>query len=183
MTDLVERINEAWLEKSRSAFDCANCGCEANMMMDAVDEIQRLLERNKLLEAVYEAASLHVEQFTPYALHTLDLRNALAAVQTKQESDDKHIEEQIAQAARLADYIEVEGYTGTAYDIRRLRDTMQAMLDVVWDTQNKINAQAEDAGLWFIARTAPEAYVQQELRALHVTFESALDKLKDEMHL
>lgn len=30
-----------------------------------------------------------------------------------------------------------------------------------------VEAQAEDDGLWFIARTAPEAYLQQELRRLH----------------
>ena len=29
------------------------------------------------------------------------------------------------------------------------------------------DAQAEDEGLWFPARTAPEAYLQQELRRLH----------------
>ena len=27
--------------------------------------------------------------------------------------------------------------------------------------------QAKDEGLWFVAQTAPEAYLQQELRALH----------------
>ena len=29
-----------------------------------------------------------------------------------------------------------------------------------------VNKQAEDDGLWFIARTASEAYLQQELRKL-----------------
>ena len=32
--------------------------------------------------------------------------------------------------------------------------------------------QAEDAGLWFQARTAPEAYLQQELRRLHAAVEA-----------
>lgn len=31
--------------------------------------------------------------------------------------------------------------------------------------------QAEDEGLWFVARTAPEAYLQQELRRLHAAIE------------
>lgn len=31
--------------------------------------------------------------------------------------------------------------------------------------------QAEDGGLWFEARTAPEAYLQQELRRLHAAIE------------
>lgn len=32
--------------------------------------------------------------------------------------------------------------------------------------------QAEDDGLWFIAQTAPEAYLQQELRRLHAVIEN-----------
>lgn len=35
-----------------------------------------------------------------------------------------------------------------------------------------VNEQAEDEGLWFVARTAPEAYLQQELRRLHAAVES-----------
>lgn len=31
--------------------------------------------------------------------------------------------------------------------------------------------QAEDEGLWFMAQTAPEAYLQQELRRLHAALE------------
>ncbi len=30
-----------------------------------------------------------------------------------------------------------------------------------------VNRQAEDPGLWFDAQTAPEAYLQRELRKLH----------------
>ena len=33
--------------------------------------------------------------------------------------------------------------------------------------------QAEDDGLWFRAATAPEAYLQQELRRLHAAVEGA----------
>ena len=32
--------------------------------------------------------------------------------------------------------------------------------------------QAEDDGLWFDAATAPEAYLQQELRKLHAAIEA-----------
>jgi hypothetical protein len=38
-----------------------------------------------------------------------------------------------------------------------------------------VQAQAEDAGLWFIAETAPEAYLQQELRRLHAAVEAERD--------
>ncbi len=34
-----------------------------------------------------------------------------------------------------------------------------------------VNEQAEDEGLWFLARTVPEAYLQQELRRLHALVE------------
>jgi hypothetical protein len=35
-----------------------------------------------------------------------------------------------------------------------------------------VDAQAEDDGLWFIAETAAEAYLQQELRKLHAAIEA-----------
>ena len=41
---------------------------------------------------------------------------------------------------------------------------MQNPLDVVLE-------QAEDEGLWFIAETAPEAYLQIALRRLHAAIE------------
>ncbi len=34
-----------------------------------------------------------------------------------------------------------------------------------------VDKQANDEGLWFIARTAPEAYLQQALRKLHRAIE------------
>ena len=34
-----------------------------------------------------------------------------------------------------------------------------------------VDKQAEDEGLWFEALTAPEAYLQQELRKLHAAVE------------
>ena len=37
--------------------------------------------------------------------------------------------------------------------------------------QGLIDEQAEDEELWFVATTAPEAYLQQELRRLHVALE------------
>ncbi len=56
----------------------------------------------------------------------------------------------------------------------------QAVLDAltlarqqVQQLQAVVNKQAEDDGLWFIATRASEAYLQQELRALHRAVESA----------
>jgi hypothetical protein len=36
-----------------------------------------------------------------------------------------------------------------------------------------VDQQAEDDGLWFMAETASEAYLQQELRKLHECIEAA----------
>jgi len=36
-----------------------------------------------------------------------------------------------------------------------------------------VDEQAEDESLWFVAETAPEAYLQQELRRLHDAIERA----------
>ncbi len=41
-----------------------------------------------------------------------------------------------------------------------------------------VNIQAEDKGLWFKAKTAPESYLQQELRRLHQIIEDKLTELE-----
>ena len=46
----------------------------------------------------------------------------------------------------------------------RLADKLGKIRDVV-------EAQAEDESLWFEAQTAPEGYLQQELRRLHKVIE------------
>jgi hypothetical protein len=38
-----------------------------------------------------------------------------------------------------------------------------------------VDQQAADHGLWFAAKTAPEAYLQQELRALHAAIEKVTE--------
>lgn len=39
------------------------------------------------------------------------------------------------------------------------------------DLKILMNEQAEDEGLWFVAQTAPEAYLQHHLRRLHDAIE------------
>jgi len=51
-------------------------------------------------------------------------------------------------------------------DVARLRARLATI-------QNMVNEQAEDQGLWFLSLTAPEAYLQQELRRLHAVIEGA----------
>jgi len=52
--------------------------------------------------------------------------------------------------------------------------TVQATpeLPVSQQLLNLVEAQAQDGGLWFEAKTAPEAYLQQELRKLHAAIEA-----------
>lgn len=47
-----------------------------------------------------------------------------------------------------------------------------ALSKLIYETVDK---QAEDGGLWFEAQTAPEAYLQQELRRLHSLIEADRD--------
>lgn len=37
--------------------------------------------------------------------------------------------------------------------------------------KDAVNQQAKDEGIWFVAQTAPEGYLQQELRRLHALIE------------
>jgi hypothetical protein len=50
---------------------------------------------------------------------------------------------------------------------KNLEDFRRELLAATSLLRAVITRQAEDEGLWFDAETAPEAYLQQELRALH----------------
>ena len=58
--------------------------------------------------------------------------------------------------------------TATDEDVAFLLSRIDAPKEMVAE-------QAKDEGLWFVARTAPEAYLQQELRRLHGLIESGID--------
>ena len=45
--------------------------------------------------------------------------------------------------------------------------------------QKKVDAQAEDEGIWFMAESGPEAYLQRELRELHRVIERPMLKLTE----
>ena len=75
-------MNKELIESLRLSNPKGAFGKDMHKAADALEAADRRIER---LEPVYEAALLHVGQFTPYALHTLDLRNALAAVQRIEE--------------------------------------------------------------------------------------------------
>lgn len=70
---------------------------------------------------------------------------------------------------------ECQGVWGMGFPVISL-----TLLEPHWEKQRRIltriralvSAQAEDDGLWFEAKTAPEAYLQQELRMLHELIEA-----------
>jgi phage-related protein len=49
------------------------------------------------------------------------------------------------------------------------KDTVKK--DALYYIQKFIDQQSNDEGLWFVAQTASEAYLQQELRKLHQVIE------------
>ena len=51
---------------------------------------------------------------------------------------------------------------------------MSALTERIESLRAAVNAQAEDEGLWFIAESATEEYLQQELRALHASAEALI---------
>lgn len=58
-------------------------------------------------------------------------------------------------------------------ELAKLRLHNEALRAALLDLCRMTERQAEDEGLWFIAQTAPEAYLQQELRNLHCAVEKA----------
>jgi len=78
--------------------------------------------------------------------------NNLARELKQADAENKRLHEIAAAAQRRQEELETE--------IERLRALLA-------EIRAMVDRQAEDESLWFNARTAPEAYLQQELRDLH----------------
>ena len=52
-------------------------------------------------------------------------------------------------------------------------EALEAAKEALESLGRLVNAQAKDRGLWFITKTAPEGYLQGELRRLHCTVEKS----------
>ena len=63
--------------------------------------------------------------------------------------------------------ITTSGTTNITSEIAQL----EAENERLTEAKEVIKVQAEDEGLWFLAKTAPEGYLQQELRRLHAIIE------------
>lgn len=90
-------------------------------------------------------------------------------------SNDKHTKvrryhpieglESMAGGVVDGDYVQYSDYEALQQRITELERRIAELMAVV-------DAQAEDEGLWFISETAPEAYLQHELRRLHSAIEA-----------
>ena len=45
MSDILDRLNEEWLNQSRRSFDTVDGGIAANLLQDAITEIENLRSR------------------------------------------------------------------------------------------------------------------------------------------
>jgi len=63
----------------------------------------------------------------------------------------------------------LEDHVRTEYDVKITKADR-----LCESAKKKINIQVMDEGLWFIAQTAPEAYLQKELRELHSVIEKVI---------
>jgi len=64
-----------------------------------------------------------------------------------------------------------DGAAFCALQIQLLANRKKAEIGMDDTLMKLVEKQAQDQGLWFQARTAPEAYLQQELRKLHAAIE------------
>jgi len=73
---------------------------------------------------------------------------------------------------------------GEGSEREELRQAIQVLEDwpkwepLIEAAQRKINIQAMDGGLWFVAITASEEYLQNALRELHFVIEQAIAEYK-----
>ena len=70
---------------------------------------------------------------------------------------------------------EIEALRHTEYASDEVVMEMLNTLELVWSefeaARTVVKEQASNPGLWFLAKTAPEGYLQQELRRLHAVIE------------
>jgi len=63
------------------------------------------------------------------------------------------------------------GFQGSCYACEPVAVKNQRLEAQLAEVRQLVDSQSDDPGLWFMAGTAPEAYLQQELRRLHAVVE------------
>jgi len=59
-------------------------------------------------------------------------------------------------------------------------EKLERVYEAAKEPRKLVDEQAEDEGLWFVAETAPEAYLQMHLRRLHALIECFTAEVNDE---
>lgn len=101
-----------------------------------------------------------------------------------------HIAAQLARGSMLPDYTGAKYVSANAArrGVERAADALREMAVNLRDAADCFflsearaiaEQQAEDDGLWFVARTAPEAYLQAALRKLHAAVEGEKEPSRD----
>lgn len=68
---LVERLREEWMTKSRSSFDCAQCGVEANLIDEVITHIDAQDAECSRLQEALSAAETRISETRKKALEAL----------------------------------------------------------------------------------------------------------------
>lgn len=82
-----------------------------------------------------------------------------------------HQDAQLAEAERGIDWLTSHN-DSLSLECGKMASRLEAAERQLDAVRTLVDQQAEDPGLWFQAATAPEAYLQQELRRLHERVES-----------
>jgi hypothetical protein len=101
-----------------------------------------------------------------------DLLSAIEAMQAKLTECDRLREEVLDCRTKLFELGLIGGEITAERD--RLLEENEWLRKHHQQVQSLVDAQAKDEGLWFQAQTAPEGYLQAQLRRLHAVIEAEL---------
>ena len=140
---LVDKYGKAWARDCDGEIDTSY-----EDLIACIERIERERDAQNVFEASYRKRLVVLDE--RIAELTRERDEARANLETCEYSRSMRITENEQHEKRIA---------GLEAENARL----QAIVD----------EQAEDEGLWFVAETAPEAYLQQELRRLHAAIDAA----------
>jgi hypothetical protein len=200
VTKLGETCKHGGLRRSCETCDLAEQldACEATMRRDR-EEYQAALQRhdfdNKALQSRLDAAIKERDalsgalssyddmqpcdccgNYSASTADTDDEGNPLGHVQCAQCSRIAELESRLDAAEKLTEAVR-QAWRDDREETKAERNAALKQRDELLlrlsSCRTLVNEQAEDEGLWFVAATAAEAYLQQELRKLHAAIEAA----------
>jgi hypothetical protein len=117
---------------------------------------------------------------TDHELHREECTDCGAPINWETLADAKLLEANAALTEKLAESdAKYKSWSATAIEQQMQKFAAIDIADKAEEQLSRLRAlvdkQAEDEGLWFAAQTAPEAYLQAQLRLLHAVIEDAGD--------